>query len=290
MTNKIVLRTIEEFMQDYTPIYQPLYPLFTQRKSQSYSEEVGELKFKRLNAIGDIRSRHFTPKDTIIKQINAKEQVKLFKKYFLASQYVQSSFQDRDGVEDVIAQVLDEHHRHMDELFLYGEGTQMNDTINNGLYYSGDSNYKLEESVAIDGSGGKDPLISLHARVMANVAEADLIRGQKVILFYGTTVTSLFDGVYAATSTPFKRVLQDVLGSNYQLGKIPADVTPTGANGWIIANLDQVKTHYTTLPVLKAQGVNEELMHVWSNFVMGSIMLEVLVPNAVIRQPATLST
>jgi hypothetical protein len=38
----------------------------------------------------------------------------------------------------------------------------------------------------------------------------------------------------------------------------------------MIVNLDQVKLHYTALPKLKAQGVNEEKMYSWHNFIMGS--------------------
>ena len=71
-TNKVVLRSVEEVMADYTPVYQPLYPLFL-GKAQSYSEEAGQLTFKRLEAVGDIRAKHVTPKDTVIRQIGAKE-------------------------------------------------------------------------------------------------------------------------------------------------------------------------------------------------------------------------
>jgi hypothetical protein len=68
---------------------------------------------------------------------------------------------------------------------------------------------------------------------------------------------------------------------------MPAAVTPSNANGWIIANLDQAKLNYTALPSLKSQGINEESMYAWFNFMMGSMMLEVLASGAVIRQPVT---
>jgi hypothetical protein len=86
---------------------------------------------------------------------------------------------------------------------------------------------------------------------------------------------------------PFKSALGQVLGANYSIVEMPADVTPSGTNGWIIVNLDQVKLHYTVLPQLKAQGINEEKMYSWHNFLMGSMMLEVLASKAIVRQPVT---
>ncbi len=287
MTNKIVLRSVDEFMADYQPIYQPLYPLFL-GKSQSYSEEVGKINFKRLEAVGDIRGRHITPKDTDIRQIAVIEKSKTFKKYFLANQFTQSAIQDQSRAEDVVKQVLDEHQKQMDELFLLGDGTSSSDVFNNGLFWSGDSNWTEQGSATVDGAG-VDPLIDLHAKVLANAAVADQVSGRKVIIFYGTTILPYFDGLYAANPVPFKRVLAEVLGSNYSLVKMPAAVTPSATNGWIVANLDQVKLHYTALPQLKAQGVNEEKMYAWHNFMMGSSMLEVLASGAVIKQPATVS-
>lgn len=285
MTNKLQLKDVDQFMADYTPIYNPIYPLFMS-KSQSYSEEVGKVNFKRLEAVGDIRGHHITPKDTEIKQIGVVEKSKTFKKYFLANQFVQSSLQDQGQVEDIVRQVLDEHQKHMDDLFLLGEGTSDGSVVNNGLFWSGDANHTTESSVEIDTDA--DSLIDLHAKVLQNVDDADQIAGRKVIIFYGTSVLPLYDGVYAASSRPFKTVLREVLGGNYSTVKMPSAVTPSGANGWVIANLDQVKLHYTALPSLKAQGVNDEKMYSWHNFLMGSCMLEVLASGGIIKQPATL--
>jgi hypothetical protein len=78
MTNRIELRTIQEFMQDYVPVYQPIYPLLL-GKSQSYAEEVGRIDFKRAVTVGDIRAKHVTPKDTEIRQISVNEGTKCFK-------------------------------------------------------------------------------------------------------------------------------------------------------------------------------------------------------------------
>lgn len=286
MTNKVVLRTVEQFMADYTPIYQPLFSLFLD-KSQSYPAEVGKMEFKRIDTVGDIRAKHVTPKDTELKQIAVNGLSKYFKKYFLANQYIQSALQSVEGVEDVIAQVLDEHNKQMDELFNLGEGTSDSTMVNNGLFWSNDPNYSLESSTQVDKDADDDHLHDFHAKIMASVAVAEQIAGRKAVIIYGATACAKFDSLYLNTDAPFKSVLAEVLGQDYSLIKMPSAITPNGTNGWIVVNLDQVKLHYTMLPQLKAQGVNEEKMYAWHNFLMGSCMLEVLVEGAVIRQPCT---
>lgn len=285
MTNKIVLREVDAFMADYTPVYQPLFSLFLGGKSQQYSQEVGKMEFKRLEAVGDLRMKHITPKDTEMKQIAAKEGSKIFKKYFLANQYVQSSLQDTQGIEDVIAQVLDENNKLQDDLLMLGEGSSAGTVVNNGLYWSSDANYVLETSAEVDNANAW--LTDLHAKIVTSKIKADLVSGRKVLFFYGADLLPKINGLYSASGKPFKTALQEVLGANYSLAEIPADVTPSSANGYIIVNMDQVKLHYTSVPVLKAQGVNEENMYSWHNFLAGSMMLEVLVAKAIIRQPLT---
>jgi hypothetical protein len=284
-TNKIVLRTVEQFMSDYNPIYQPIYPLFLGGKSQQYPREAGRLDFRRIATVGDIRAKHITPKDTEIRQVNVMEGKKSFRKYFLANQFQLSDFQDRQGVEEVTAQVLDEHQAQMDELFLLGEGTAGNNVLNNGLYWSGDANYLLLNSVEIDSTSR---LYDFHNKVVATAQQANQVAGRKVIFFYGALVLPLFNSVYDTAVRAFKAALGEVLGANYSFVELPASVTPSGANGWIIANMDQTKLHYTVLPELMAQGQNEEKMYLWMNFLMGSTMLEVLASGGIIRQPATL--
>lgn len=284
-TNKIVVRSAEEFMADWQPVYQPFFPLLLGGKSQAYSEEVGVQKFTRLEAMGDLRMKHITPKDTEIRQISAREGSKIFKKYFLANQYTQSELQDEQGIEDVISQVLDENNKLADDLLLLGEGTSNSTMINNGLYWSADPNYDLENSIAIASPDAY--LTDLHAQIVTSKIKADLVSGKKLLVFYGASLMPKVNGLYAASAMPFKAALQAVLGSNYSIVELPADVTPSGANGWMIVNVDQVKLHYTTLPKLAAQGVNEEKMYSWHNFLAGSMMLEVLAKNAIIRQPIT---
>jgi hypothetical protein len=284
MTNRLQLKDVDQFMADYVPTYNPLYPLLM-GKAQEYAVEVGKLNFKRLEAVGDIRAKHVTPKDNVLEQIGVVEKSKTFKKYYLAKQFVQSNLQDQSQVEDVIRQVLDEHQKHMDDLIILGEGTSDSDVVNNGLFWSGDANHTTNGSAEIDTDA--DPLIGLHANIMAQAEIADQIAGRKLIIFYGANVIEKYDSVYAASSRPFKSVLKEVLESNYSLAKMPSAVTPASSHGYLIVNLDQVKLHYSALPALKDQGVNSEGMYSWHNFLMGSAMLEVLALNGVIKQPLT---
>jgi hypothetical protein len=284
MTNKMVLRNAEQLMADYKSKYVPLYPLFM-NGGQAYAMEVGKLTFKRMEAVGDIRSKHITPKDTHIHQLGAVEKSKVYKRYPLASQFVQSNFQDVNQNEDLVRQFLDEQEKQFDEIFLLGDGTASNNVVNNGLFWSGDANWVEESSHEVDTDA--DPLIGLLSKVMSIADEADLVAGRKIILFYGTTLMAQYNAVYAASSRPFKSVLNENLESNFSVGRIPAAITPSNANGFIIANLDQVKLHHQGVPKLLDQGVNAEKMHTWHNFVMGSCLLEVLASGAVIKQPIT---
>lgn len=283
-TNKIALRSVEEFMSDYVPVYQPIFPLFL-GKSQQYAAEVAKREFRRINAVADIRLKHVTPKDTELKQIAVMEGKKAFKSYFLANQFTMSNFQDRQGVEEVVAQVLDEHQIQADEMLLLGEGTSAGTVINNGLFWSADPNYTLETSTAVASDSGHLP--SLHSKIMTTATKANQVAGRKLLVLYGATTVEKSNGVYSSSSRGFKAVLEEVLGSNYSVAVLPEAATPSATNGWIIANLDQTKLHYTALPQLLAQGVNEEKMYAWFNFMMGSMMLEVLAGNGIIRQPAT---
>ncbi len=286
-SNKLVLRDVDQFMADFTPIYQPIFPLFLPN-SQQYSEEVGVLNFKRLEAIGDIRSKHLTPKDTDIKQIAVKEGSKTFKKYFLAKQFTQSMLQDQSRSEDVVKQVLDEHNKHMDEILVTGEGTQNSDVVNNGLFWSGDANLVVNNSAELDTDADVNGAIGLHSKVMEQAEIANAVSGRKLVIFYGSNIVPVVNGLFAASSTPVKKVLADSLGAGYGLMNLASAITPASNHGFMIVNLDQCKLHYTTLPQLKAQGTNEEKMYSWHNFIMGSCMLELLASGAIIKQPCTL--
>lgn len=282
-TNKIVLREIDEVMADYQPTYQPFWQILL-GKSQAYPEVVGKLNFKRLEAVGNVRNQHYNPKDTHIHQITAIEKSKVFKKYFLASQFVQSTLQDRGQNEDVVKQVLDENNKLMDDLVLLGEGTSASTMINNGVFWSNDSNYLLESSSELAATGGHLP--ALHASVAAEKILADTVAGRKIVVFYGSTMLLKLCGMYE-NGVNFRRSLSEAIGGNYSLAELPTEVTPSGANGFMILNLDQIMLHYTTFPKLADQGVDARNMEVWHNFLMGSAMVEVLAYKGIVRKPHT---
>jgi hypothetical protein len=284
-TDKVGLRSVDEFMAGYEPIYQPIYPLFL-GKSKAYSEDAGTASMRRVNTVGDIRAKHITPKDTEIKQIAANEASKTFKKYFLANQF-QISHLQQNNADDVVSQVLDEHQVQMDELFLLGEGTSTSTMINNGLFWSNDPNYVLETSTEVQKDADNNHLVDFVSKVMVNATKANRSAGRKLILFYGTTVLPKYYSIFPNGARSFKAALTEVLGGNYSVAEVPASITPSGVNGWIVCNLDQLLLHYSVMPKLAASGSNAEKMYDWYNFIMGSAMLEVLASGAVVRQPAT---
>lgn len=284
-TNKITLRTTEEFMSGYTPTYSPIYGLFLD-KSQQYEREAGRMDFRKMTAVGDVRAHHITPKDTEIRQVSVSEGKKAFRKYFLANQFTISEFQDQQGVEDVTAQVLDEHHLQADELLMFGDGTSPSNVVNNGLYYSADPNYTLLSSIAIPST---DRLYAFHDRIIATARRANQVAGRKVIFIFGDGLSPLVNALYPTAVRGWKTALLEVLGPNYSVVELPVELAPSGDQGWMIVNMDQIKLHYTVLPELMAQGVNEENMYAWFNFLMGSMMVDVMVKDAIIRQPATLA-
>lgn len=285
-TNKIVLRSVEQTMSDYIPVYRPIFPLLM-KKSQQHPAEVGNIDFKRAATVGDIRAKHITPKDTEIKQIAVGEGEKSFKKYFHAIQFTVSALQNQEGAEDVVRQVLDEHNKQADDMLLLGDGTAANNVVNNGLFWSGDDNYVLESSDALAAGTASDHLKAMHTAIVTTASEADDVAGEKLLILYGATAIAKYNSLYSSTDAPFSRQLKDSL-DGWTIAKLPTAVTPSGSpNGWISVNLDQVRLHYTLLPQLRDQGVNDEKMYAWFNFLMGSMMLEVLAPGAVIRQPVT---
>ncbi len=286
MTNLIALRSIDEFYQGYKPAYSPIMPLFTD-SAVKYTVDAGSVNFIRTEAMGDLRSKMIGPKDTEIFQIAAREGSKTFKKYFFGSQFVQSNLQDVRGYEDVVGQTLDEHFKQSDELFLLGEGTSGSNVVNNGLYWSGDENYTLNSSAAV--AAGTDGLYlnDLYTKMMGQIEAAQAIDGRIAVILYGSTLMPKYNGLFASNGS-FLSVLQSA-SPGVAISKLPSAITPSGANGFMVVNLDKVKLHYTLIPTVWNQGVNEEKLYAWTNFLMGSSMLEVLAPGAVIRQPLTLA-
>lgn len=284
-TNKIGLKTVEQLMNDYVPVYAPIFPLFM-GKSQAYSEEVGQIDFKRIETVGDVRAKHIAPKDTEIKQIAVRDGSKSFKKYFMGNQFVISHLQSQEGVDGVHAQVLDEHNKQFDELLLTGDGTAANNVKNNGLFWSADANYLSQNSAELDNASGWLP--SFHSKLIEQATLADRVAGRKLILMYGSTILPVWNSLYSSAPVPFKSVIGQVLGDNYSSTQLPDDITPSDANGFLIVNMDQIKVHYTKLPSLTKRGSNEEKEYNWFNYLMGSAMVDLIASGAIIKQPLTL--
>lgn len=279
MTNKIVFRSVEEFMTGFTPRYTPLMPLFLAGAKQ-HAAEVGEAKYTQVSAMGDIRSRVVTPKDTEFHQIGAGPSSKIFKRYFLGSQYIQSNLQDRQGYEDVVAEALDEHNKHNDEIFMGGDGQ------NNALLVSSDPNFTLRSAPAAIST-----LSGLYDEVIAEALVANEIEGQKVLLYFGDTMSTKINSLFADTARP----LSEVLGSaealtSYDMIKVPTSVLPGSlSNGFAIVNLSKIIVNYMLLPEVNDQGFNSEKKYAWTNFLQGSSMVDVKTKDGIIVQPLTFS-
>lgn len=280
-----VVPTVEQFMETHAPTYIPFFTALL-GNSQSYPEQVGSIDYRSLTTVGDIRQKHIIPKDNLIHQIAVGEAKKSFKRYFFGNQFVISDYQSRQGIEDVLVEVQDEHNKQFDELALYGEGTAPGNQVNNGLYFSSDVNYVLKSSAAIAAS--PDYQTNLYAKILALAEEANLVSGRKLIVFYGTLITPVFNGLFSGSPVAFKSVIADGLGSDYSFAQLPVNPAD-GTSGFMIINLDKVKFHYTTLPRLKKTGTNEEKEYAFFNFNMGSCMVEVKAVGALIRQPLTLA-
>lgn len=277
-SNKIVLRTTDELNGGFQPVYRPIWGLFMQNAVQ-YTAEVGTHSFREVKTVGDIRVKRFTPKDTELKQIAVAEGSKTFKKYFHANQFVQSAFQDQQGVQDVINQVLDEHNKQADDLLL-GDGT------NSGLFTSADSNYSLKNSYEVQKDADSEHVADLYSKITALAQDADANAGRKFVLFYGANVAPKVTALFKSSTKPFLSVLREAL-PNYSFATLPADVTPASSHGAIIINMDQIRLHWTAMPQLSGRGLNEEKSYYWFNFLLGSMMVDCRVPNAIIRQPLT---
>lgn len=286
-TNKIVLRSVEEFLGGFVPTYRPIMPMFLgEGRARQYSVEVGKIDFKIAQTVGDLRARLLSPKDSEIFQVASNEKTKTFKKHFFGAQYVQSSLQDQRGVEDVMAQVLDEHNKQNDEIFLFGEGTSAGNVVNNGLFWSADENYELKTSAEIElGADGKHQA-DLYEKITDTLLEADDVDGQKMVMIYGDDAVKKFNGLLTETSQPLSTVMRNA-NPGVSFARMPKTVTPAGVNGYMVVNMNQILTHYCLIPRIDDQGVDAKMKQIWTNFLMGSSMVEVKADKGIIRQPIT---
>lgn len=288
-TQNIQLKSIDEFLAGYNPIYSPILPGFlTGGKSTIMPAEAGITNFKRIEASGDLRGNRISPKDTSIKRAAAILASKTFKQYFYANQFVNSTLQRADQVDDAMAQILDAHFKHADEIMVTGDGTTDSDVLNNGLLFSLDSNYTKNVSSEVPTS---ERLAAFHALVMSVALDANKVSGAKSIMYYGSNILPLYTGIHSGSGRAVNAALQealDALGDFSQM-VLPSEITPSGQNGFLIVNRDQIHTHTVPLPQILSRGVDERSMEVWGNFLTGSNMIEVLAKGGIIRQPLTLA-
>lgn len=287
-TQNIQLKSKDEFMAGYEPVYTPLLPGFLAAgKSTVHEAESGQKNFKRIEASGDLRGNRISPKDTTIKRAAAVIASKAFKLYFYANQFVNSQLQSNTQVDDAMAQILDAHFQHADEIFVNGDGTSDADVINNGLLFSGDSNYVKNTSYEVPAAS---QLLSLHAKVCEVALDAAKVAGAKSIIFYGSNILPLFTGLHSSSGRAFRASLQEALDGigEFSMTSLPSEITPSGQNGFLVVNRDKIHVHTVPLPQILARDVDQRNMEVWGNFLMGSSMLEVLAYRGVIRQPLTL--
>jgi len=281
-TSKNVLKETTEYMNDYMPVYSPIFPLLL-GAGKLHPQEVGKMTFKAFEAVSDLDAKHITPKDSEMHLISISEGSKVFKSYFLGSQLQISNLQNQDGAQKVVSQVLDRLNLQFDNLLLLGEGTSASTMINNSLYWSDDVNYQLESSDEIASSG---QLWNLHANIMIQKAVADQLAGRKLFISYGD-VPGKINSLLSSLATVLKAPLQESLGPLYEMVELPTAICPASAHGYIIVNMDRIIFHYSTLPKVDASGINTEKSYSWWNFLSGSCMVECLSDNAIIRQPLT---
>ncbi len=279
-TNLIISQTSQEFLAGYTPVYSPIYPLFTQG-GQQYAMQAAERTLRRAVALGDIRTKRVTPKDTEVKHFNAGPVDKTFKAYMNVVRFTHSIFQDSQGVPDILAQALEEHQKAQDELLYFGDGASDGAQINNGLYYSSDANYVKEGSSSLAAS---NQLLLFHQAVVSE-ARAVSVGGQRAIIFYGDTCLARLDSLHEDGGGAVVAGLEVVLGNEFDLIRSPKGLTPDGENGILVVNFAQIKTHYVTEPVILDQDTDRKNMEAWANFVQGSMMVDVAAYGGIRKLP-----
>lgn len=283
-TNLIISQTSQEFLSGYTPIYSPIYPLFTQN-GQQYALQAAERTLRRAVALGDIRTKRYSPKDTEVKHFNAGPQDKVFKAYLNVVRFTHSIFQDASGVPDILSQALEEHQKAQDELLYFGDGATDGAQINNGLYFSSDANYVKESSSSLSATNQ----LELFHQAVVSEARAVSVGGERSIIFYGDTCLAALDSLHASGGGTVLGNLIEVL-SDFNLIRSPKGLTPSGENGILVVNHAQVKTHYVTEPVILDQDTDRKEMQAWANFVQGSMMVDVAAPGGIRKLPLVFLT
>lgn len=275
-TGHIGTLDIEKMNESFIPAYAPLFSLFL-GKSEEYEAKEGNVSFKEVETVGDVKAKRISPKTTELELINTRISKKTFNKYYHGIKYTVSELQSDESFQKTVNQVLDEHSKQFDEIFVTG------DSLNNGLLVSTDSNYVLKASVNV-GTTLAAKQSALLAKIAEILEDMKSIAGSKTLYYYG--ISDVINSV-DTNGLPFKRILMDVLGEEVEIVKIPTESLGAFATlkGFAIVCHDQVNFNYTALPYVKATDINEEGGYRWARFLSGSSMLDVEAKGAVQHQP-----
>jgi hypothetical protein len=277
MTSKPQIKTTTEYMKDFVPTYKPVFPLFLGAMAKKYVDEVGTATIIRYEALGDYRAAQVTPKDTHIKQIGVGEGSKTFKKIFLMNQFKLSGLQNQDSTSEVIKQVLDEANKQFDEALFLGGGTSSATVLNNGLFWSADTNAITRTLSDLSGSSTK--AADLFELVLSQYNLATQVAGRVIVVPYGD-VKTYFNKILSGAIT----VKSALATSNVSVVDFPDALIPASSHGFLLINMDQIALHYSSVPRLDGSGINEEGKYFWANFLQGNCLVDVKAYGGLIKQ------
>lgn len=270
---------IDKMNESYNPAYAALVSLFLP-KSEEYEAKEGSVNFKEVETVGDVKAKRISPKDTELELINTRISKKVFNKYYHGIKYTVSELQSDESFQKTIDQVLDEHLKQFDEIFVTG------DTHNNGLLASSDTNYVLKASQPV-GTTTPAKQAALLPLIAGIAEDMKSIAGSKTLYYYG--ISDVINSI-DTNGISFKKLLNEVVGEEIELVKIPTEAlgaTYGALKGFVVVAHDHVSLNYTALPHVKASAMNEEGGYRWARFLSGSSMLEVNAKGAVQHQPVT---
>jgi hypothetical protein len=277
-TNKPILRTAEEFANEYQPVYSAIYPAFLSGPhSKVYERVEGSQKVKGVEAIGDMLAKKFSSKDTLIHQLHGKATEFTFDKNFYLAEYKTGVNQSSEGDPQLVNEFLDNNNVLLDQLLLFG------DEGNQGLYTNNSSKYVTETPIASIDPANKNALFEA---IMATADEADKLAGSKILMLYGENTRKLWRaGLFQTGVASVRENLMSALGSEYMPMVMPSQVTPN-AEGWMIINLNKIKVHNHGAPWMEpGEDAPRRLRYV--HFLLGSVGVELMQEGAIIKQAVT---
>lgn len=278
-TNKPILRTAEEFAGQYTPVYPAIYPMFLSGgQAKPYERVEGTQKVKGVEAIGDMIAKKFSSKDTMIHQLHGKAKEFVFDKNFYLAEYKTGINQSTEGDPQLVQEFLDNQNLKLDQLLLFG------DEGNQGLYTNNSANYVTESAISSIDPTDKHAFFEA---IMASAEEADKNAGSKVLMLYGEMTRRLWRaGLFETGQASVQSNLMTALGSEYTPVLMPAQVTPSSVEGWLIINMNKIRVHHHGAPWME-MGEDAPRRLRYTHFLIGSVGVELLHNGAILKQAVT---